>query len=200
MPAHSTHRLQPLDVGLFGPLSTAYSKQVNNLMHKSLGLVSMTKRLFYPLFRDAWIEAFTEKNILRAFEKTGIWPHNPNIVLDKIRKPEPPKTPIKDYKIVLKTPRTPRAIRCAHLAYRQNPEISILDKIFQANIDLAAQVAIHRHIISGLKEAIRIEKKKRQRGKKLNLLGEEDHRPQFFSPGRIQAARLYQDAEEAIRC
>jgi prepilin-type processing-associated H-X9-DG protein len=51
MPAHSTHRLQPLDVGLFSPLSTAYSNQLNSLMHKSLGMVSMTKRLFYPLFR-----------------------------------------------------------------------------------------------------------------------------------------------------
>jgi hypothetical protein len=74
-----------------------------------------------------------------------------------------------------------------------------LDKIFQANIDLAAQVAIQKHIISGLKEAIQIEKKKRQRGKKLNLLGEEDCGPQFFSPRRIQAARLYRDAKEAIR-
>ena len=98
----------------------------------------MTKRLFYPLFRDAWIEAFTEKNILRAFEKTGIWPYDPNMVLDKIRKLELLKTPTKDNKIVLKTPRTPRAIRCAHLAYRQNHETPILDKIFQANIDLAA--------------------------------------------------------------
>jgi len=31
MPPHSTHRLQPLDIGMFGPLSTAYSKQLNQL-------------------------------------------------------------------------------------------------------------------------------------------------------------------------
>src|SRR5450432_290670 len=54
MPSHSKHRLQPLDVGVFGPLSTAYSNQLNSLQHKSLDLVSMTKRLFYPLFREAF--------------------------------------------------------------------------------------------------------------------------------------------------
>lgn len=29
LPAHSTHRLQPLDVGIFGPLNKAYKKQVS---------------------------------------------------------------------------------------------------------------------------------------------------------------------------
>jgi hypothetical protein len=53
MPLHSTHRLQPLDIGMFGPLSIAYTNQLNQLQHSSLGLVSMTKRLFYPLFRNS---------------------------------------------------------------------------------------------------------------------------------------------------
>jgi hypothetical protein len=32
----------------------------------------MTKRLFYPLFKAAYEEAFTQKNIENAFAKTGI--------------------------------------------------------------------------------------------------------------------------------
>ena len=32
MPPHSMHRLQPLDVGLFQPLATAYSKEITKLM------------------------------------------------------------------------------------------------------------------------------------------------------------------------
>jgi prepilin-type processing-associated H-X9-DG protein len=76
LPAHSTHRLQPLDVGLFSPLSTAYTKQLNYLMFKSLGIVTTSKRLFYPLFRAAWGEAFIKSNILKSFEKPGIWPCN----------------------------------------------------------------------------------------------------------------------------
>jgi hypothetical protein len=57
------------------------------LQHKSLALVSMTKRLFYLLFRDAFKEAFTKQQIERAFEKAGIWPYNPSIVVDILKKP-----------------------------------------------------------------------------------------------------------------
>jgi hypothetical protein len=41
-----------------------------------------------------------------------------------------------------------------------------------------------------------------QRGKCLNLLGEEDSGPQFFSPARVQAAKDWQavkDTNEALR-
>jgi len=48
----------------------------------------MTKRLFYPLFRKAFRIAFTKKNILSVFEKTSIYPLNPNKVLDKLKAPE----------------------------------------------------------------------------------------------------------------
>jgi DDE superfamily endonuclease len=87
LPLHSTHRLQPLNVGLFGPLSIAYSHQLNQLQHSSLGLVSMTKRLFYPLFREAYQEAFTLEHIQHAFAKTGIWPCNSESVIGPIRRP-----------------------------------------------------------------------------------------------------------------
>jgi hypothetical protein len=52
-------------------------------------------------------------------------------------------------------------------------------------------------MIAGLKRVVILEKKKRQRGKHLNLLGEEDSGLQFFSPGRIQAARERQEAKKA---
>ena len=46
LPPHSTHRLQPLDVSLFSPLSTFYTQELNLRLSQSLGLVSMTKRDF----------------------------------------------------------------------------------------------------------------------------------------------------------
>jgi hypothetical protein len=46
LPPHSTHCLQPLDVGLFQPLATEYSEQISNLMSNGYGLVSMTKCAF----------------------------------------------------------------------------------------------------------------------------------------------------------
>lgn len=46
LPPHSTHRLQPLDVSLFSPLATYYTKGLNDLMMNSLAMVSMSKRAF----------------------------------------------------------------------------------------------------------------------------------------------------------
>lgn len=74
LPPHTTHRLQPLDVGLFQPLSTAYSKHLNEFLYGSLGMSKMTKRNFWNVFKHAWNDSFTIKNILHAFEKTGISP------------------------------------------------------------------------------------------------------------------------------
>jgi hypothetical protein len=63
MLSHSTYKLQLLDVGLFSLLSTAYLKQINNLMYQSLGLVSMLKRFFYQVFKEAWAKLFTKEHI-----------------------------------------------------------------------------------------------------------------------------------------
>jgi hypothetical protein len=51
LPPHSTHRLQPLDVGLFRPLACKYSQQISKLMSNSFGITSMTKRMFWPMFK-----------------------------------------------------------------------------------------------------------------------------------------------------
>ena len=50
LPSYTTHKLQPLDVGLFQPLSTIYSKEINNLIDSGAGAISMSKTLFYPIF------------------------------------------------------------------------------------------------------------------------------------------------------
>jgi DDE superfamily endonuclease len=46
LPPHSTHRLQPLNVSLFSPLATAYTKAFDKYTHGGLEWVSMTKRMF----------------------------------------------------------------------------------------------------------------------------------------------------------
>jgi hypothetical protein len=47
---------------------------------------------------------------------------------------------------------------------------------------LLTQYAVDEHIKKGLIETVIGEKKRRQRRKKLNILGEEDYGLQFFSP------------------
>ena len=47
LPAHSTHILQPLDVGLFGPLQRNYSHCLDDYMEG--GETGINKGDFYPL-------------------------------------------------------------------------------------------------------------------------------------------------------
>ena len=92
MPPHSSHILQPLDVGCFGPLKQAYGRQIEKKMRA--GTSHITKEDFFPAFFAAFQEAMTEKNIQGAFRGAGIIPHNPETVLSKLdvqlRTPTPP--------------------------------------------------------------------------------------------------------------
>ena len=88
LPLHSTHCLQPLDVGLFQLLATAYTNKLNSLMYKSIGMVSMSKRMFWPMFQASWNEAFTSANITSAFAKTGVFPFDSSKTLIIIQKKE----------------------------------------------------------------------------------------------------------------
>jgi hypothetical protein len=85
LPPHITHRLQPLDVRLFQPLSIAYSAKLDNIIAKSARIVSMKKRMFWSVFKPAWNASFIPKNIINAFAKPGIWPLNPNVILSKLQ-------------------------------------------------------------------------------------------------------------------
>jgi hypothetical protein len=81
------------------------------------------------MFCDTWAEAFTEKNVHNIFVKTGIWPQNPDVVLNTIRKPEQLSTPTKNLARHIQTPKTACAIRRMHLAYRHGREEPVLIKI-----------------------------------------------------------------------
>ena len=72
-PPHSTHVLQPLDVGIFGPLGTYYSNQVDCWM-RAHPYQAISKGDFYPLCQKARAQALTQPNIQAAFAATGIFP------------------------------------------------------------------------------------------------------------------------------
>jgi len=109
MPPHSSHLLQPLDVGCFGPLKKAYSREIEQLIRCSITHVSKTE--FFPAFYAAFQATITESNIKGGFRGAGIVPLNPENVLSKLdvqlRTPTPveeeasPSTPW-----VSKTPKT----------------------------------------------------------------------------------------------
>ncbi|KAF9728450.1 transposase [Paraphaeosphaeria minitans] len=90
-PSHSTHTLQPLDVSIFGPLSSYYSSELSRQQQRSHGLLPVVKADFYGLFKSAYASSFTAANIMAAFEATGIWPIDRTPVTTKFNYTTPPE-------------------------------------------------------------------------------------------------------------
>ena len=73
LPSHTTHALQPCDVGAFGPLAQSW-KRVVTLASQSLIAIKKDNLLLY--YHTARVEALKPTTIQSAFCKTGIWPVN----------------------------------------------------------------------------------------------------------------------------
>jgi len=85
LPAHSTHLLQPLDVKLAFPLQHHYSKAVDNCVLTTD--IAIIRDTFFPLFKQARQEAFTNKNIQPAFATCRIVPLRSKVVMEKLQAP-----------------------------------------------------------------------------------------------------------------
>src|SRR6478752_2236414 len=82
MPPHSSHLLQPLDVGCFGPLKKAYGREIEHLIRSSITHISKTE--FFPAFYAAFQATMTEKNIKGGFKGAGLVPFDPESVVSKL--------------------------------------------------------------------------------------------------------------------
>jgi hypothetical protein len=82
MPPHSSHLLQPLDVGCFGPLKTAFSKQNQNLIRNHI--FHVTKVDFLSSFYTAFLASFTRENVKAGFSGSGLHPFDPEVVLSQL--------------------------------------------------------------------------------------------------------------------
>jgi hypothetical protein len=82
MPPHSSHLLQPLDVGCFGSLKKAYGREIEHLIKCSITHVSKTE--FFPAFRNAHQAAMTKSNIQGGFKGAGLAPLDANHVISKL--------------------------------------------------------------------------------------------------------------------
>jgi hypothetical protein len=94
MPPHSSHLLQPLDVGCFGPLKRAYGGLVEAKMR--LGYNHIDKFDFLDAYPTAHQKVFTPQNVSSGFAAAGILPFEPQQVFDKLNismeTPTPPSS------------------------------------------------------------------------------------------------------------
>ena len=91
MPAHSSHRLQPLDVGCFSALKAAYGIAIEDLMRRYITHIS--KEDFFPAFYRAFNAALTPKNIQSGFRGTGLVPFDPEYVISQLDAAQAARTP-----------------------------------------------------------------------------------------------------------
>lgn len=112
LPAHSTHLLQPLDVGLFGPLQHYYGKAADNHIRETR--TGITKGTFWSFFTEARAKAFTKQTIQASFHATGIFPLNPDNVLTKVKPNQLTAIPVGSTVLLqkqLSTPKNRRELR-----------------------------------------------------------------------------------------
>ena len=82
MPPHSSHLLQPLDVGCFSSLKRAYGHLIEDKMR--LGFNHIDKLDFLEAYPQARTEAFKAETIKNSFAAAGLIPLNAQRVLEKL--------------------------------------------------------------------------------------------------------------------
>lgn len=80
LPSHLTHRLQPLDFSVFGPLKTGWNRILLAEMRKCLGVTNkdkMSKKDFSIAVKNLWVKYLTPDIIISGFIGTGSLPVDP---------------------------------------------------------------------------------------------------------------------------
>ena len=75
LPPHTSHLLQPLDVGCFAPLKAVYYRECQIYLRQNPGTV-VNKYAVGEMSSKAYIKAMTPGNLIGAFQKSGIHPFN----------------------------------------------------------------------------------------------------------------------------
>ena len=82
MPPHSSHLLQPLDVGCFSVLKRSYGRQIEGLMRN--GVNHIDKQDFLEAYYIARTETMNQSNIYSSFVAIGVVLYNLEQVLSKL--------------------------------------------------------------------------------------------------------------------
>lgn len=79
---HTTHKIQPLDVSVFGPIKQFYEQEINIFQKNYSGRI-INQYDVAKIFSPAYLKGATPHNAVSGFKRTGIWPFNPRIFGDE---------------------------------------------------------------------------------------------------------------------
>ena len=116
LPPHTSHILQPLDVGVIGPMKATWKHAVAAYQHDNIGSF-ITKRHFSMVFRSAYHNAIKLSTIINAFKHSGIYPVN-RAVIDAYK-----FAPSKPYKTLIESPKQLKTDSSAALVLKALEEL-----------------------------------------------------------------------------
>jgi hypothetical protein len=138
-PPHCSHKLQPLDRSVFGPLKRAVATAEDAWLRCNPGK-TMTIYDLPGILKTAWPVAVVPDNIVAGFVATGIWPLNPNIFSDSdyapstvTDRPAPDLPPV----CVAASPEMPRPAPDAQSPSGSTVDAPDVSDEFQQHIDAA---------------------------------------------------------------
>ena len=161
MPPYSSHLLQPLDIGCFGPLKQAFSKLNQGLIRNHI--FHITKEDFLATFYQAFNQAFTLDNIKGGFRGSGLVPFNPDEVLSRLdpvlNSPEPPserswqaQTPSNSQQVEKQATLIKKKLQ-RHQSSSPSPIFDALDQLSKGAQILATSVALLGSQVASLQQA-----------------------------------------------
>uniref|UniRef100_A0A2H1VWF9 SFRICE_015897 n=1 Tax=Spodoptera frugiperda TaxID=7108 RepID=A0A2H1VWF9_SPOFR len=75
---HTTDRMQPLDVAVYGPLKKYFEQELNTFQKTHPGRI-VNQYDMAKLFGGAYAKSASVQNAVNGFKKPGIWPYDPNV-------------------------------------------------------------------------------------------------------------------------
>jgi hypothetical protein len=79
LPAHTSHFLQPLDVGVYGPMKKTW-KGVLKEYKTATRASNVTKQVFPSLVKKLWERSLQASHLQAGFRECGLWPFNPSAI------------------------------------------------------------------------------------------------------------------------
>jgi hypothetical protein len=188
-----------LDVCIFSPLAIAYSQELDAFLHRSQGLSSLSKRDFFRLFWNAYNKSFTADNIASSWSKTGLYPLDPETVMQLFKKPHTSTEMVRassqssssQSAISTSDWRSIRALVSEVVTGVHGIHDKRVQKLNNTILSLTTEIALLKSQNNGYKQAIFDEKKKRKRGRGLfeEVRAQDGQGATFFSPRKIKAAK-----------
>jgi hypothetical protein len=175
MPPHSSHLLQPLDVGCFSPLKTAFSKQNQDLIKNHV--FHVTKVDFIAAFKQAFLTSFTQANVEAGFRGSGLHPFDLEAVLFHLDPvPRSPSLPLSQESWYTKTPSNTQEVEKQatlikkrlerHQSSSPTPIVEALGQLAKGAQIMAASAALMQSQVTALQQANEAMHERRKRKRK----------------------------------